>query len=310
METILVTGGTGLVGKAIQTISITNSYPFHFVFLSSSDCDLTIEKKVDELFSRIKPDYVIHLAAYVGGLYKNMNQPVNMIDKNVKMNLHVVEACHRYQVKKLISCLSTCIFPDQTTYPINETMLHHGPPHDSNASYAYAKRLLDIQCQAYRKQYQSPFVCVIPTNIYGPHDQFSLEDGHVIPALIHQCYLAKRDGKPFVVRGTGKPLRQFILSTDLATVIMNVLFHESSPERLIVSGREEVSIRYVAECIASAFAYHDKLVFDSSYSDGQYKKTADPSLLEQLIQPKWTTLEKGIHETVKWFIDHVGEIRK
>lgn len=134
-------------------------------------------------------------------------------------------------------------------------MLHHGPPHDSNASYA--KRLLDIQCQAYRKQYQSPFLCVIPTNIYGPYDQFSLEDGHVIPALIHQCYLAKRDGKPFLVRGTVKPLRQFILSTDFATVIINVLLHESTPERIIISGREEVSIRYVAECIAQAFDYEE-----------------------------------------------------
>jgi len=308
METILVTGGSGLVGKAIQSIS--NNHAFRFVFLSSSDCDLTIEQQVDELFVKVKPDYVIHLAAYVGGLYKNMNQPVHMIEKNVKMNLHVVAACHRYQVKKLIACLSTCIFPDQTTYPINETMLHHGPPHDSNASYAYAKRLLDIQCQAYRNQYQSPFVCVIPTNIYGPHDQFSLEDGHVIPALIHQCYLAKRDGKPFVVRGTGKPLRQFILSTDLATVIMNVLLHESTPERIIVSGREEVSIRYVAECIAQAFNYQEELVFDSTYSDGQYKKTADATLLEHMGPCNWTPLEQGITDTVQWFIDHVNDIRK
>ena len=307
METILVTGGSGLVGKAIQEIS--HHYPYQFVFISSSDYDLSIEHQVNKLFITLKPDYVIHLAAYVGGLYKNMNQPVNMIEKNVKMNLYIVEACNRFKVKKLIACLSTCIFPDQTTYPINETMLHHGPPHDSNASYAYAKRMLDIHCQAYRSQYNSPFVCVIPTNIYGPNDNFSLEDGHVIPALIHQCYLAKQSGKPFIVRGTGTPLRQFILSTDLAAILVQML-HKDTPSRLIISSKEEVTIRYVAECIAGSFDYKDHIIFDSSYSDGQFKKTADATVLNTLLKPQWTELQIGIKHTVEWFIEHYDITRK
>lgn len=308
METILVTGGTGLVGKAIQSIS--KNYNYNFVFSSSVDYDLTDESKVNTLFTNERPDYVIHLAAYVGGLYKNMNQPVNMIEKNIKINTNIVEACHRFHVKKLIACLSTCIFPDRTLYPINETMLHDGPPHDSNASYAYAKRLLDIHCQAYRKQYNSPFVCIIPTNIYGPYDNFSLEDGHVIPALIHQCYIAKQSDKPFIVRGTGSPLRQFILSTDLAMIIMKLIEKNVTAERIIICGKEEVSIRYVAECIANAFDYNNKLVFDSSYSDGQYKKTADSSLLESIVDTEWTTLDKGINDTVAWFSTNTSIIRK
>lgn len=308
MQTILVTGGTGLVGNAMKEIS--SIYFYHFVFISSKDYDLTKEEQVEKLFTTVKPDYVIHLAAYVGGLYKNMNQPVNMIEKNSKMNLYIVEACHRFRVKKLIACLSTCIFPDKTTYPINESMLHDGPPHSSNASYAYAKRLLDIQCQAYRQQYNSPFLCIIPTNIYGPHDNFSLEDGHVIPALIHQCWLAKQSGKPFVVRGTGTPLRQFILSTDLATIIMQVLEHKDIPERVIIASKEEVSIKQVAEYIATAFDYNQELVFDATYSDGQYKKTADASVVEQLIHPTWTPLQEGITTTVEWFKENVKKIRK
>jgi len=308
MQTILVTGGTGLVGSAIKEISSTYSYDF--VFISSKDYDLTKEDQVETLFTNVKPDYVIHLAAYVGGLYKNMNQPVNMIEKNSKMNLNIVEACHRFCVKKLIACLSTCIFPDKTTYPINESMLHNGPPHSSNASYAYAKRLLDIQCQAYRQQYNSPFVCIIPTNIYGPHDNFSLEDGHVIPALIHQCWIAKQSGNPFVVRGTGTPLRQFILSTDLATIIMQVLEHKDNPERVIIASKEEVSIKQVAEYIANGFDYNKNMVFDTTYSDGQYKKTADASVVEKLIHPIWTPLQEGITKTVEWFNENVETIRK
>lgn len=307
METILVTGGSGLVGKAIQEIS--HHYPYQFVFSSSSDYDLSIEHQVNELFVKVKPDYVIHLAAYVGGLYKNINQPVHMIEKNVKMNVYMVEACHRFKVKKLIACLSTCIFPDQTTYPINETMLHNGPPHESNASYAYAKRMLDIHCQSYRYQYNSPFVCVIPTNIYGPNDNFSLEDGHVIPSLIHQCYLAKQSGKPFIVRGTGTPLRQFILSTDLATILVQML-HKDTTSRVIISTKEEVTIRHVAEWIAESFDYKDQIVFDSSYSDGQFKKTADATVLETLLKPQWTELQVGIKNTVEWFIEHYDITRK
>lgn len=294
---ILVTGGTGLVGKAIQDIS--TQYPYKFVFVGSNNYDLTLPDQTKQMFLDHRPDYVIHLAAYVGGLYKNMNQPVRMIEQNIKINMNVVEACHQFGVKKLIACLSTCIFPDQTSYPIDENMLHQGPPHHSNSSYAYAKRMLDLQCEAYRKQYNSPFYCIIPTNIYGPHDQFSLEDGHVIPSLIHKCHLAQQAGIPFEVRGSGKPLRQFIYSLDLAKIIVDLL-EKDLPPRIIVSGQEEVSIKQVAELIAKSFEY-DTITFNDSYSDGQFKKTANGALLSEMMPITWTSLEQGIKETVDWF---------
>jgi GDP-L-fucose synthase len=269
------------------------------------------------MFVTHKPTHVIHLAACVGGLYKNMNQKVDMLEKNLLMNFNVVKCCHEFGVQKLVACLSTCIFPDKTTYPINEEMLHDGPPHTSNDAYAYAKRMLEIQCQAYRENYGDKFVCVIPTNIYGPNDNFNLEDAHVIPALIHKCYLAKQKGEDFVVRGTGKPLRQFIHSEDLAELMMWTLENYDGKSLILsVPEKDEVSIGYVAKQIAKAFEYEHRMYFDPYYSDGQYKKTADNTKLANLLLTGFPSvfdfinIDEGIANTVKWFIENYESARK
>ena len=306
---VLVTGGTGLIGNAIQ--SIQNKYEYDFIYLSSSDCDLTDLKETIKLFNKIKPDYVIHLAANVGGLFKNMNHKVDMFEKNLLINYNVIKCCHDFKIKKLISCLSTCIFPNDTTYPINESMLHNGAPHNSNDAYSYAKRMIEVHSKAYREQYNDNFVCVIPTNVYGEYDNFSLEDGHVVPALIHKCYLAKQNNEPFVVFGSGKPLRQFIYSTDLAKLILWVLENYSG-EPIILSPNEndEVPIKNVAELIAKEFDY-DNIKFDTSKSDGQFKKTADNTKLIDLYgEFKFTTIEEGIKKSVNWFMNNYKIARK
>ena len=310
---ILVTGGTGLVGSAIKKLQ--DNYPDYFICVTNSrECDLTNLLMTDNYFRIVKPDFVIHLAACVGGLFKNMNYKVDMLEKNMAINMNVLKCCHKYGVKKVVSCLSTCIFPDKTTYPINETMLHNGPPHHSNDAYAYAKRMLEVQSKAYREQYGCNFVCVIPTNIYGPHDNFSLEDGHVIPALIHRCLLNKKNNDNFVVKGTGKPLRQFIYSDDLAKLIMWVLenYNENEPIILSVDEEDEVSIGDVAKLIANEFDYKEQMVYDTSFSDGQYKKTADNSKLKDLMREKieFTGIEDGIKKTVEWFKENYKNTRK
>ena len=243
---ILITGGSGLVGNAIN--SIKSNYNYDFLFISSKDCDLSNLELTQKLFISEKPEYVIHLAAYVGGLFKNSNQKVEMLEKNLIINYNVLKCCHDYNIKKCISCLSTCIFPDKINYPINEEMLHNGPPHNSNNAYAYAKRILEIHSKAYQEQYNDNFICIIPTNIYGPNDNYNLEDGHVIPSLIHRCYLSKEKKTKFIVRGTGKPLRQFIYSEDLAKLIMWVLekYHEKENIILSVNEKEETSIKKIA----------------------------------------------------------------
>ena len=270
---VLVTGSSGLVGSAIKNIS--PNYPYDFIFVSSQDADLTDYMQTYNLFDKHKPDYVIHLAACVGGLFKNMNNKVDMFENNVLINFNVVKYSHTFKVKKLVCCLSTCIFPDNTTYPINETMLHDGPPHTSNDAYAYAKRMLEIHCKTYQDQFDDNFICVIPTNIYGPNDNYDLKDGHVIPALTHRCYLAKKEGKPFRVLGSGTPLRQFIFSEDLANLFMWTLENYNEKESLILSVGEknEVAIKDVALEIAKSFDYEHMMEFDTRrYSDGQYKK--------------------------------------
>ena len=308
---ILVTGGSGLVGHGLK--KIINNYNYDFILLSSKDCDLTNLNETKKIFKLHKPDYVIHLAAYVGGLFKNMNFKVDMYEKNTLMNYNVIKCCHDFGIKKVVSCLSTCIFPDKTTYPINETMLHDGPPHSSNDAYAYSKRMLEVQCKAYQEQFGDNFICVVPTNIYGENDNYNLEGCHVIPALIHKCYLAKQNGEKFTVRGTGKPLRQFIYATDLAKLMMWVMeeYEEKSPIILSVGEKDEMSIFNVATLIAREFNYEHMIEFDTSYSDGQFKKTADNDKLMKLCRNfKFTTMDDGMKKSVGWFIENFDKCRK
>lgn len=308
---ILITGSSGLVGSAIKKISI--KYPHKFVFVDSKDADLTKYNDTLKLFSYHKPDCVIHLAACVGGLFKNMNYKVDMFEKNVLINFNVVRACHEANVEKLINCLSTCIFPDKTSYPINETMLHNGPPHNSNYAYAYAKRMLEVHCKTYQEQYDRNYICVIPTNIYGPNDNYNLKDGHVIPALTHRCYLAKKENKPFIVLGSGSPLRQFIFSEDIAKLFLWTVdnYKENTSLILSVGEKNEVSIKKVATEIAKSFNYEHMVKFDTSYSDGQYKKTADNNKLISLAgQIIFTSIEEGIKKNTKWFIENFDNARK
>jgi len=316
---VLVTGGSGLVGNAIKQIINTVYLAFveshTFVFISSNDYDLTKTEDTKAMFEKHKPTYVIHLAACVGGLYKNMNQKILMFENNLAINNNVVKYAYECGVKKMIACLSTCIFPDklETPGPIDETMLHNGPPHFSNDAYAYAKRMLEVQCRIYNETRGTNYVCVIPTNIYGPHDNFHLEDAHVLPALIYKCFLAKQNNEDFVVRGTGKPLRQFIYSQDLAKLILSVLLTDgcNGPIILSVSEQDEISIGEAARSIAKKFDYEDRMIFDASFSDGQYKKTASNKKLMDLFPTfQFLPFENGVSDTIDWFLENQDIVRK
>ena len=331
---VLVTGGSGLVGKAIQHIT-DNDGSAEFIFASSQDVDLINTTETIKFFETHKPDIVIHLAAVVGGLYKNMDNNLQMYNKNLIMNTNVIECCHVYRVKKSIFCLSTCIFPDinENTpwlrYPISELDLHKGPPHPSNKGYSYAKRMIQVHTELYNDYYiknnmPNRMICIIPTNVYGPFDNFDLKNGHAIAGLIHQCYLAAKNNVDFLVKGTGAPLRQFIYSMDLAKLIIWVVHNFEGTEHsnsIILSppAEHEISIANVAEIIKDIFEkYYNtsiSLKFDSTYSDGQYKKTADNTLLTGLISDskfnvKFTDIKIGLKETINWFILSYDKIRK
>ncbi|KAK5964259.1 GDP-L-fucose synthase [Trichostrongylus colubriformis] len=221
---VLVTGGTGLVGKAIEQVVKSEARPNEkWVFIGSKDCDLTNLQATRRLFEDSRPTHVIHLAAMVGGLFHNLAHNLEFFRRNMAINDNVLAMCHEFDVVKCVSCLSTCIFPDATTYPIDETMVHLGPPHDSNFGYSYAKRMIDVLNRGYAQDYGRKYTSVIPCNVFGPHDNYNLQSAHVLPALIHKTYIAKKEGKPLEVFGTGRPLRQFIYSIDLARLFVWVL---------------------------------------------------------------------------------------
>ena len=299
-KTVLVTGGSGLVGKAMQKIS--KNYYLQFHFLSSQDANLKSYQETLTCFSKYKPDYVIHLAAQVGGLYKNMKDQVSMLEDNLEINLNVLRVCHFLNVSKVVCCLSTCIFPDKICYPIQENKLHEGPPHTSNFGYSYAKRMLEIQCKAYQETFGRNYICVIPCNIYGEDDNFSLENGHVIPSLIHKCYLSHKNNTDFVIRGSGKAMRQFIHAEDLAKLLIWTIQSYRDFEPIIVASPEEYSIKEVVYMITTSFKFKGNIKWDTTYSEGQLKKTADTSKLKKLLpQFQYTNLPDGINKTVDWF---------
>jgi len=312
---VMVTGGSGLVGSAIREYIDESGARQNekWIYLSSKDGDLRDRKATEAIFEKYKPTHVIHLAAKVGGLFANMAQKVEFFRENILINDNIMECSRIYKVKKLVSFLSTCIFPDKTTYPIDETMLHDGPPHPSNEGYAYAKRLIDTMNRAYAEEYGCNFTSIIPINIYGKYDNFSIQGGHVIPGLIHKCYIAKRDNTPFTIWGSGTPLRQFVYNRDLAELTVWVMreYHDPSPITLSVDEADEISIKDVAMVVAKAMKFEGEIVFDTSKADGQFKKTATNKKLRKYRPDfKFTSIEEGIQKSVDWFVENYEAVRK
>jgi len=302
---IMVTGGSGLVGKGIETVIQTDKLPNEeWVFLSSKDANLLDENSTRAVFKKHRPTHVIHLAAMVGGLFHNMRANLDFFRNNMKMNDNILHISYEFGVKKVVSCLSTCIFPDKTTYPINETMVHLGPPHDSNFGYSYAKRMIDVMNRGYSQQHGCTFTSVIPCNVFGPHDNFNMQDGHVIPGLIHKAYKAKAEGTDFEIWGTGKPLRQFIYSLDLAKLFVWVVrdYEEVEPIILSVDEADEISIDDVSKLVLNAFEFKGNVVYLTEKADGQYKKTASNVKLRKYLPDfQFTPTKKAVEDTVKWF---------
>ncbi|XP_066261599.1 GDP-L-fucose synthase [Euwallacea similis] len=303
---ILVTGGSGLIGKAIQTVVAQEGQTDeNWVFVGSKDANLCDYNATKQLFEKYKPTHVIHLAAMVGGLFHNMSHNLDFLRNNLHMNDNVLQISYETGVKKVVSCLSTCIFPDKTQYPIDETMIHNGPPHPSNFGYSYAKRLIDVMNQAYHEQHGCIFTSVVPCNVFGPHDNYNPQSSHVIPGLIKKLHDIISEGRDtFTVMGTGKPLRQFIYSLDLAKLFIWVLrnYNETDPIILSVDEEAEVSIKDLAEELAKAFNFQGNVVFDTTKSDGQFKKTASNKKLRKYLPDfQFTPFSQAIQESVDWY---------
>ena len=296
----LVTGGTGLVGSAIiADVKVGRNY------------DLTNPEICDSMFNEHKPTHVIHCAAKVGGLGGNMNYKGEYFHDNIMINTNVIESARKAGVTNLVSFLSTCVFPDNIEYPLTEKKRHLGEPHFSNYPYAYAKRMADIQIRAYREQYGVKYTSVIPCNIYGPNDNFSLEHGHVIPMLMHKLYLAQQRNEEFVVWGSGKPLREFIFSKDVAKLAEWALHNYDESDPIIFSTSNEISIMDLVDLLVTEFEFKGKVIFDDSKPDGQFRKPSDNSKLRSYLPDfEFTSIEEGIKETVYWFKENYDRARK
>ena len=299
---ILITGGNGLVGSEF--------IGDHYYKPTSKEYDLKKTDDVNRLMLK-RFDSVIHTAGKVGGLGGNMNHKGEFFYDNIMINTNVIESSRISGVKNLVAFLSTCVFPDNIEYPLTEKKIHLGPPHFSNDAYAYSKRMVDVQIRAYREQYGLNYKSVIPTNIYGPNDNYDIKNGHVVPSLIHKCFLARENKTPLTIWGSGKPLREFIFSKDVAVLSEWVLHNYNENEPIILSTSKEISIREVVDIIVEIMNFKGEVVFDTSKPDGQFRKPSDNSKIKNhLPNFKFTDLFDGLKETIEFFEKNYNILRK
>ena len=302
----LITGGTGLLGSEILLQSPSS------ISLGSKDCDLSESNHAILTLEDDRIDTVIHCAARVGGVKANTDYAADFFDDNVRMNMNVIEACKERGLK-LVSVLSTCIYPDApyVKYPLTEDQIHMGPPHPSNFGYAYAKRMLEVQSRAYRQQFGCNFISVIPNNLYGLNDNYDLNSGHVIPALIrkfHEAMLAEKD--EVTVWGTGRPLREFTFARDAAKIILWLAENYDDEEPVNIGNPNCVSIEHLSLMIAEEIGFNGHVRFDTSKPDGQHEKPSSNGKLRSLgWKEEYTPLRDGLRQTINYFRSRYPSIR-
>ena len=332
---IFVAGHRGLVGSAIARRLLGQGYG-NLVTRSHGELDLTNQSSVNGMFEKEKPEYVFVAAARVGGIHANMTFPANFIGDNLMIQTNIINAAYTFGVKKLLFLGSSCIYPRLAPQPMKEDCLLTGPLESTNEWYAVAKIAGIKMCQAFRKQYGFNAISAMPTNLYGPHDRFDLENSHVLPALIRKFHLAKmaldgdfdaieKDAKKFgpipedilrhldglasggtaasiTIWGTGTPMREFLHVDDLADACVFLMLHYDSDEIINVGVGEELSIAELAEIIRKAVGFAGRIEFDSSKPDGTPRKLLDVSRIFSLGWRPRIGLDEGIRRTYEWYV--------
>jgi len=309
---VLVTGGTGMIGRALAGVPTSHE----LVLVGSRDADLTDASQTMSMLDDMKPDAILHLAAKVGGVKGNMDNMADFYEDNTLINLNVLRSARLYSLScskpiKVLSVLSTCIYPDQAQYPLTVGQIHDGPPHDSNFGYAYSKRMLDIHTRAVERQYDLKWVSAVPNNIYGEYDNFSLDNSHVIPALIRKIYEGKVKNNQVLLWGDGSALREFTYSRDVADILLWMMdnYHSSTP--LNIGSTQEHTIAEVASCICDIMDYcYDDIVWDITKPTGQPRKPSDNSkFLRERKNFSYTPFKEGLRLTCKWFEEEYPNLR-
>ena len=303
---IYVAGHKGLVGSAIVR-NLTKSGYFNLVLRSKDEVDLTDAKETRKFFETEKPEYVFIAAAKVGGILANDTYPADFIRENLAIQNNIFESAHRYKVKKLLFLGSSCIYPADCPQPIKEEYFLTGPLEQTNIAYAIAKIAGVIECQSYHRQYGCNFISVMPTNLYGPNDNFNPETSHAFPAILSKIHNAKASGAPELkLWGTGKPKREFLFVDDLADALLFLMNNYDGPEIINIGTGEDISIADFVELVKKIIGFDGQVKWDKSKPDGTIRKQLDVSKLHALGWKHKTELQEGIKIVYDWFLNNVA----
>lgn len=301
---ILVTGATGFLGKRV--CQRLNELKLEYTQTSISlGCDLRDEKQTFELFEKVKPDYILHCAAYVGGIQFGLKHPAEMFKNNLLMTINLLEACHKYKVKRMVNPISNCSYPAKAKL-FKEDEYWEGALHDSVATYGFARKASFVGAQAYAKQYGVDSISIILSNMYGPFDHFQEERSHAMGALIMKMVKAKQENaKEVIVWGTGTPVREWLYIDDGVTAMIKSMEIAPTSELVNVGVATGISIKDMAELIKKEVGYTGNLTFDTTKLDGDPYKTVDGTRCKEIFG--WlpeVDLKKGIHDTVEWYLNN------
>lgn len=319
---IYVPGCSGLVGSAVirelkkqgysDIVGSSRTKLYHNGYAFEGNFDLRDKENVKEIFSRFQPDYVINCAAKVGGINANNTKSAEFIYDNIMIQSNIIHMSYLYNVKKLLFLGSSCIYPKYSPQPIKEEYLLTSSLEETNIGYAIAKISGLTMCRMYHKQYGCNFISAMPTNIYGPNDNFSIQDSHVLPALIRKIYEAKICGNESVILwGTGNPRREFLYVDDLAEALVFLMNnYDDCKLHINVGTGEDVSIKELAELIKEIIDYDGKIFWDVNYPDGTPSKRLDITRINNLGWKAKISLRDGIKMTYEWFVENYNNLRK
>ena len=308
-DKIYVAGHRGLVGSAIVRNLKEKGYT-NIIGRTHKELDLTNQVIVREFFEAERPDIVVLAAAKVGGINANNTAPADFAYENLQIQCNVIDCCHKYKVKKLLFLGSTCIYPKMAPQPIPEDALLTGPLEETNEAYAIAKIAGLEMCKFYKRQYGDDFISCMPTNLYGPHDNYDLEGSHVMPAMIRKFHEAKVNNAPTVeLWGTGTPLREFLYVDDMADACVFLLENYCGEQHVNIGTGKEITIKELAETVKNAVGYEGEIIWNKDMPDGTPRKLTNVDKLHDLGWTHKVELEEGVKLAYQWFKENVDSAR-